>query len=181
MTMDAKTLCLGVLTRGDASGYEIRKQYEEGPFAHFYDVGFGSIYPALRRLTEEELVTVTDSPPDGRPEKKIYRITPKGRRAFYEALMEPPAPDRVRSDFTFIMFFAHLLPARHLETIINARIAWLRQTIDRMERICSEPLQPGPRFARGLGLAIYRAMADYLEANRDELIQAAARNEQAAE
>jgi len=39
--MDVKTLCLGVLNRGEASGYEIKKQCEEGPFSHFYAAGFG--------------------------------------------------------------------------------------------------------------------------------------------
>src|SRR3546814_8991519 len=34
--MDAKTLCLGVLSRGAASGYEIKKAFEEGPFSHFH-------------------------------------------------------------------------------------------------------------------------------------------------
>ena len=29
--MDAKTLCLGVLTLGEATGYEIKKAVEEGP------------------------------------------------------------------------------------------------------------------------------------------------------
>ena len=30
--MDVKTLCLGVLSRGPHTGYEIRKQFEDGPF-----------------------------------------------------------------------------------------------------------------------------------------------------
>ena len=50
--MDARTLCLGALELGDASGYEIKKLYEEGDLSHFYAVGFGSIYPALTRLVE---------------------------------------------------------------------------------------------------------------------------------
>ena len=30
--MDVKTLCLGILNRGDATGYEIKKACEDGPF-----------------------------------------------------------------------------------------------------------------------------------------------------
>jgi len=55
--MDVKTLCLGVLSLGDASGYEIRKMFEEGPFAHFHHASFGSIYPALSPLLDAEQVT----------------------------------------------------------------------------------------------------------------------------
>ena len=39
--MDAKILCLGALTCGDASGYEIKKIFEGAPFAHFHQVSFG--------------------------------------------------------------------------------------------------------------------------------------------
>ena len=39
--MDVKTLCLGVLERGDATGYEIKRQCEEGPYADVCPAGFG--------------------------------------------------------------------------------------------------------------------------------------------
>ena len=53
--MDVRTLCLGVLSLGDASGYEIKKRLES-TFNHFYDASFGSIYPALNQLQKEGLV-----------------------------------------------------------------------------------------------------------------------------
>ncbi len=53
--MDVKTLCLAVLFQGEATGYEIKKAFEEGPFAHFQRASFGSIYPALSKLLVEEL------------------------------------------------------------------------------------------------------------------------------
>ena len=52
--MDVKTLCIGILSLGDASGYEIKKQLEER-FSFFYDASFGSIYPALNKLQKELL------------------------------------------------------------------------------------------------------------------------------
>ena len=53
--MDVQTLCLGSLTLGEASGYEIKKLFEEGPFAYFYHASYGSIYPALGNLLKKEL------------------------------------------------------------------------------------------------------------------------------
>jgi hypothetical protein len=55
-TMDVKTLCLGVLTEGNKSGYEIKRCFEEA-FSHFFVAGFGSIYPALAELSRAGLVT----------------------------------------------------------------------------------------------------------------------------
>ena len=108
--MDAKTLCLGMLTRGEASGYEIRKAFEDGPFHHFFDVGYGSIYPALGRLDDAGLVSCRAEAQDKRPDKKVYSITPDGQQAFVEGLMEPPAADKLRSEFLFLLFFAGMLP-----------------------------------------------------------------------
>ena len=53
--MDVKTLCLGVLTEGDKTGYEIKRCFEEA-FSHFFGAGFGSIYPALADLSRRGLV-----------------------------------------------------------------------------------------------------------------------------
>jgi DNA-binding PadR family transcriptional regulator len=88
--MDAKTLCLGVLAKGDASGYEIKKAFEEGPFAHIHPTSFGSIYPALAKLTDEGLVSCTELAQDKRPDKKVYAMTESGRRALVTELGPRP-------------------------------------------------------------------------------------------
>lgn len=48
--MDVKTLCLGVLSTGDANGYGLKKYVEEA-FSYYHVAGFGSLYPALADLT----------------------------------------------------------------------------------------------------------------------------------
>jgi len=169
--MDAKTLCLGVLARGEASGYEIKKAFEEGPFSHFHQTSFGSIYPALNALSQEGLISGRAQAQDKRPDKKIYAITPKGENALIAALMVEPAPDVMRSDLLFILSFAQFLPPAHVERLIDQRIAWYRDCLERMESCaCSGSIPAGPAFVRGMGIAVYRAAADYLETHRAELI-----------
>ena len=168
--MDVKSLCLGVLARGEASGYEIKKSFEEGPFAHIHEASFGSIYPALNRLTEEGLVSCTEMSQDKRPDKKVYSITARGREAFIERLSGPPAPDQMRSDFLFIIFFGHLLPPARLAQLIDRRIAWHEACLARMEDCGAEERPAGERFVHGLGLAVYGAAARYLKENRDDLL-----------
>jgi PadR family transcriptional regulator AphA len=175
--MDVKILCLGVLSRGDATGYEIKKQCEEGPFAHFYAAGFGSIYPALNTLRGDGLISVEEINQNGKPAKKIYSITPAGRRALIVALGQEPAPDRLRSDFLFIMFFGQFLPARDIDELIAARVDLLRGRLEEMEQ-CRQPDMPtGEAFALGYGISLNQAAADYLENHRHELVGAALRNE----
>jgi len=175
--MDVKTLCLAVLSHRPASGYEIKKALEEGPYAYFYRASFGSIYPALARLLGAGLVTVQAETRDRRPDKKIYHLTTEGRRALIDALHGDPAPDYFRSDFVLMMFHADLLDERHRRKLLDDRIAWLKQALDCVTKeipfdearkeLCAGV---GPDFVRGLGRAVYAAELDFLEANRDRIL-----------
>ncbi len=180
--MDIRTLCLGVLSRGDATGYEIKKAFEEGPFGHIHAASFGAIYPALGALSDEGMVLGTEQAQEKRPDKKVFSITAQGRAALDAALLAPPGDDKVRSDFLFILFFANHLPVAHLAGLIDRRIAWYRDTLARMETCghCAE--RPGEVFVHGLGLTIYRTAAEYLSANRGRFLdQVSAANHLAAE
>jgi PadR family transcriptional regulator AphA len=173
--MDVKTLCLAVLHGGEATGYEIKKAFEEGPFSHFQTASFGSIYPSLNKLATEGLVTVEAREQDGRPDKKVYRLTPAGRRHFTASLMPDPGRDAVRSDFLFLMFFAQQLAPGRAETLIDRQVAFYRGHLDVMNQRdadCDGTATQGQLFVRGFGRAIYQAAADYLEANRDHLTTA---------
>ena len=175
--MDVKKLCLGILSRGPATGYEIKKQCEEGPFAHFYAAGFGSIYPALNTLLKDGQISVEEVEQNGKPAKKVYSITASGRQTLITSLSEPPVPDRLRSDFLFILFFGQLLPARDIDTLIGDRITWLRDRLGEMEACRNSDMPAGSAFTLGYGLAVYEAAATYLENHRHELVGASLRNE----
>ena len=166
--MDVKVLCLGVLSRADCSGYEIRKQFEEGPFCHFQDAGYGSIYPALRKLTEDGLIIGQQQAQDNRPDKKVYRITPKGRQALFDAINQPPPDDKMRSDFLFVMFFADLLEPRHLDSLIQCRIEYHREALERLSQ--KNPSNPGQRFVLNYGRLMHRASLEYFENYQHELL-----------
>lgn len=174
--MDVKTLCLAVLFQGEATGYEIKKTFEDGPFAHFQSASFGSIYPALSRLLADGLAEARAQEQDGRPDKKIYSITPAGDAMLDAALATVPEPDTFRSDFLFLMFFASRLPEQRINALIDLRISVYR---GRHAHIVNEiacraeggNADPGRDFVAGFGAALYQGAADYLEASRHTLIE----------
>jgi DNA-binding PadR family transcriptional regulator len=165
-TMDVRTVCLGLLTRGDATGYEIKKQFEESGYRHFAEASFGSIYPALGRLTVDGLVSVRDEPQEKRPDRKVYSITEAGRTRFLDALMMPLADDRHRSPFAFAMLFSHLLPDTRVRALLDSYIADKESVLARMEAGKSAAKTAGEQFVNGLGRTIYAAIIDYLRAHR---------------
>lgn len=168
--MDVKSLCLGVLTLGDASGYDIRKMFEDGPFAHFYDASYGSIYPALGRLLADGQVSVTEHSQSGRPSKKVYRLTPAGRTAFQAALAEPPGSDRLRSEVLVRLFFAEMMDPADLRVVYDSYLAHFQSLAGHLNSLDPTGVPRGRMLVRGLGQTFYEGMATYLEQNRDEFL-----------
>jgi PadR family transcriptional regulator AphA len=172
--MDIKTSCLGVLALGPASGYEIRKAFEEGPFSHFAEGGFGSIYPALGKLTGEGLVTFEVEAQEKRPDKKIYQITDAGRTALVEKLCEkPPEDDKYKSDLLFMLFFAGRLPADRVRSVIDDRIAFYRAKLGHLNGCGRAGDGSAPDLVRGFGVTVYSAAMSYLEDHRQDFIKLA--------
>jgi DNA-binding PadR family transcriptional regulator len=168
--MDVATLCLAVLAHGPASGYEIKKELEDGAYAHFFRASFGSIYPALARLAQDGFVSGREQEQAKRPDKKVYRLTPAGKRELSRRLQAPIGPDYIRSEFLLVLFHAELLPARHRRALVEDRIRQLKRCIAHMtdggEAACSRYKGAGHAFVHGYGLAIYKAELDYLESRR---------------
>lgn len=162
--MDVRILCLGVLSMGDASGYEIKKRLEDG-FTHFYDASFGSIYPALSRLQKEAYVTCSFEPQSKRPDKKVYGLTVEGRLELVRQLSQNPGADRIRCEFLVSMLFADLLPASRVADMIDTRIERHREQLAELNERC-EGGSPAQRFVGGYGHALYQAAVNYLEENR---------------
>jgi len=168
------TLCLAILHRGEATGYEIKKASVEGDYRFFIDASYGSIYPALARLAVEDYVTVREEAQAGRPARKIYAITDKGRAALLEALSEPPGPDIFRARFLLVAKFASELPVEVVEAAIAERREHLSAEIAHLERVASEDCKnPGVRWIVDYGRCCMTQSLQYLEEHAPELIAAA--------
>lgn len=178
MTLDVKTLCLGVLTEGEASGYDIKKQFEQ-VFSYFYVASFGSIYPALTQLAQEGLVVCREESQPNRPDRKVYALTDAGRERLIKALQSTPPRHRIRSEFYALLHFAHLLPVKRVQELLDERIADVNRTIEEIESMQARfkdedcPLEPAQRFEIGLALHTLRAHRDFIQDNARALLREA--------
>src|SRR5690349_9918319 len=141
MGMNVRTLCLGVLSAGEASGYEIKKDIEEGLFSHFIDASFGSIYPALTQLAGEGLVTVRAEEQTGRPDKKVYALTDAGRAFLAKSIAVIPAQDKYKSEFLFQMLLSEYLSRDIMLAAIDKQLHDLKSDLARIAecRCCEQP------------------------------------------
>jgi DNA-binding PadR family transcriptional regulator len=173
--MNVKTLCLGFLSLRNATGYEIKKDVEEGLFSHFIDASFGSIYPALGQLSAEGCVTVEAMEQTGKPDKKVYAITERGREVLARAVAGVPDKDKYKSDFLFHMLFQQHLTGEQLLLAIDKQLSDLREDIGCIEECRGKaPVTPGGDFVSGYGHAVLTAAVTYLEHKRAELAKPAA-------
>ncbi|PVB63368.1 PadR family transcriptional regulator [Labrenzia sp. 011] len=173
--MSVRSLCLAILSFGDATGYEIRKESTEGRFSYFDDASFGSIYPALARLESEGLVTVREEPQTGKPARKVYSITEAGRTEFIETLCEPQAPDTFKSPFLLIALNAANLPADVIRRAVERRKAQVHEELRLLTDMHKdeECAHPGSDWTRDYGIACMNFTLAYLEENGEALIRIA--------
>jgi len=171
--MDVKTVCLGMLTDGEASGYDLKKEFESS-FGHFFAAGYGSIYPALNALARDGLVECRCVPQEGKPDRKVYRITAAGREHLLKALDHPCPSHKVRSEFLATMCFAHLMTREQVETVLDNRVKEAQDYLElfkELETDCIEDWPPGARFVLGFGQTMMQAMRQYVEENRHMLLE----------
>lgn len=182
--MNVKTLCLGILSFGDTTGYDIKKMSVYGAMSHFIDVSYGSIYPALDRLTKDGLITCREEQQEGKPDRKVYSITEQGRAALQEALQADPGADRFKSQFLFLMMFAGSLDHKRVTRAMDNRLGYHEEIITQLNEAKACCDNPASQFVIGYGLAIHTAARNFLTENRDatiDLAQQAGKTTEAAE
>ena len=100
---------LGMLTLRPMSGYDVRATIAES-IAYFWAESYGQIYPTLKRLAREGLVTKRGERGLSRT-RHVYSITEQGRAVLADWLRRPAEPRVPRNELLFKMFFARQVSA----------------------------------------------------------------------
>ena len=138
--MDVKTIILGFLMNNSMTGYGLKKAFSIS-FSFFSGISYGSIYPALKKMEGEGLITMARQIQDGSPNRKVYTITDKGKKLFRDSLQEPIHQEPKRDSFLMhLFFFAHLSPAEGLKKA--------RSHLEYVEKIQSTLESVGPDIAK---------------------------------
>ena len=80
---------LSLIAEEPRHGYQIEQVIDKRNMRSWTEIGFSSIYRILNRLEDNGFVESHIGPPEGRgPGRKIYHITPKGKKIWREASLE---------------------------------------------------------------------------------------------
>lgn len=108
---------LGLVHQKASSGYDLRKLFAETAMGSFSDSP-GAIYPALARLEKSGLIRGIVEEREGLRRRRVFRLTPAGRKALQDWLRLPITRDDImRSHGELMLRFAFL------ETVLGAPAA----------------------------------------------------------
>ncbi len=105
LRIDIKFPVLGFLMDAELTGYDLKRRFQES-VGFFYRVSDGSLYPALKKLARDKLVTMRTER-HGKRARKVYAITPLGREHFLKMLAEPSPPVFVHDEAQVKIYFGH--------------------------------------------------------------------------
>jgi DNA-binding PadR family transcriptional regulator len=130
---------LGLLTIESMSGYDLG-QSVRASVGHIWSESYGQIYPNLKKLAAAGLVSSKTEKQKGKPDRRIYSITQKGREQLVEWLGTPPQPEIPRNEMLLKLFFGAQVPASVLIGYIERMVLEHRALLERFTRIEHEEI-----------------------------------------
>lgn len=167
--MNVRTICLAILAHGEASGYDLKKNWEDGPFGAMGGASFGSIYPALAKLEQDGLIASREEIQHGKPPRRVYSLTEAGSKIFLEEMSTTPEPDVFRSHFGIIAMCAPFLGREVVARVLDERLRQQRAEIATIEPLVDQEKDTPVGWLIQWGLSQFRNEITFIEANRTRL------------
>ena len=118
---------LALLAAGPAHGYELKQALEQRFGAVLAPLNAGQIYTTLQRLERDGLVDDDAVAQNGRPNKRVYRLTEQGRTELRSWVADSTPATRLKDDFFIKLVLAKAAGiADPLELIDRQRGAYLQ-------------------------------------------------------
>ncbi|MBE9158239.1 PadR family transcriptional regulator [Nodosilinea sp. LEGE 06152] len=109
---------LSALTDRPCSGYDLAKQFD-GSVGFFWHASHQQIYRELAKLEQQELVTAEAVAQEGKPDKKIYRVTETGKHQLKAWIAQPSKCVPTKDDLLVKLFVGHLVPPATIQAILE--------------------------------------------------------------
>jgi len=167
--MNIRTICLAILAHGEASGYDLKKNWEDGPFGAMGGASYGSIYPALAKLEMDGLIRSREETQPGKPSRRVYSLTEAGRAAFIAEMSETPEKDVFRSHFGIIALCTPFLSRETISRALDERLKQQTAEIAMLEPLIAREAGTPVGWLVEWGVAQFRNEIAFLTANRARL------------
>lgn len=100
---------LSLLSEGSLSGYDVSKRFDEG-IGCYWQASQQQVYRELGKIERQGWADFETIPQEGKPNKKVYRITEQGWQELVRWYVEPSEPTRIREDLLVKVRFGYKMP-----------------------------------------------------------------------
>lgn len=164
---------------GDMALYDLNRAFKAG-LGLFYSASLGSLQVTVRKLLEKGFVQVSQA--KGSRGRRVYRILPAGRDAFYAQMRGPIQQSRLEVTALARLYFLGLVPpGRDRDAVLAGIVAAVAEETERLEeqkigleeirkRLPEEALEPFRYQAATLdyGIMAHRAALAFFRSLHDE-------------
>ena len=128
--MSLKYAILGLLDRQPHYGYEIKQKFEQ-MMGELWPISYGQLYPTLRRLAEQKLVTMKTVQGKKAVEKNVYTITKEGSEYFKKWLVSKKKKDQcsIKDEFTLSLFFIDQIDSKTAKDMLEAKMLEIEERL----------------------------------------------------
>jgi DNA-binding PadR family transcriptional regulator len=162
------------------SGYELARRFGKS-IGFFWAASHQQIYRTLKRMVELGWVQVEDVPQEGRPDKKVYRVTAGGRDELRRWLAEPDEASAIRLDLALKIRGASLGDPQAVAQQVERQRDWHAERLD-VYRVIEKRDFPNPDALTGQQLHQYLVLRGGVRAEQgfvewcDEVLDAMRRD-----
>lgn len=116
--MSLKHAILTLLETEEGSGYDLLKRFKLR-LGFFWNASHQQIYAQLKKMTEDGLIEFEHEAQQGKPNRKVYRVTPEGKQLLINWMESPIKVDKVNDALLVKLYAGHLVDTK----VLSAEIA----------------------------------------------------------
>lgn len=133
----ARYALLGLLQERPTYGYELTQRFEVGTaLGEIVRLAASHLYALLGKMERDGLIVGKQQDAGARPQRRVYRLTERGREMLLSWLDAPVShPRDMRIEFPLKLYMAQLNQPQRVPALIERQRATLAAYIERIERL----------------------------------------------
>jgi DNA-binding PadR family transcriptional regulator len=135
-----KYAILGLINRHPMTGYDITAEFDK-ELASFWYAKHSQIYPELKRLVDENLITFETVIHGEKLEKKVYTITDKGKKELRTwILQDEPLEPTPKDVFKLRAYFLEVMTKGEIIRQFSLQLKKRQKKLERLKKIMEDLL-----------------------------------------
>ena len=179
--MSLEHAILGFLEREPMTGYDLKTRCFDDAAGHLWTADQAQVYRTLERLSQRGLARSRVFPQRGKPDRKVYRITPKGREALESWLHDHQPLTPARDSLLVRLALADVLPDEEIAGLLAQARADYQTRLDTLRADAASPVPSCAavdersselyRMTLGAAISATRAVIDWIDDSTDRIAQ----------